>query len=46
MLEESAVEYLLLEEDLSRVFGRYGVARRIRVDEHGSGAEITYHSFE
>jgi len=41
-VEGMKFQYQLTEEDLQKVFGRYGKVRYIRVDDSGSSAKITF----
>lgn len=38
-------QYQLTEDDLMKVFSRYGAVKYIRVDEAGASAIITFHNF-
>jgi len=38
-------QYQLTEDDLQKVFGRYGMVKNIRIDEVGAGAQITFQNF-
>merc|ERR1719220_543697 len=38
-------QYQLTEDDLHKVFGRYGAVKQIRVDEAGASAVIIFSSF-
>merc|ERR1719424_419062 len=39
-------QYQLTEDDLHKVFSRYGAVKVIKVDEVGSGAKITFHNHQ
>lgn len=45
-VEGMKFQYQLTEDDLHKVFSRYGAVKHIRVDEGGSGAAIAFHSFQ
>merc|ERR1719379_3079024 len=44
-VEGMKFQYQLTEDDLHKVFSRYGAVRSIRVDEAGSSGTITFHNF-
>ena len=44
-VEGMKFQYQLTEDDLHKVFSRYGPVRSIRVDEAGASAVITFNSF-
>lgn len=44
-VEGMKFQYQLTEDDLLKVFSRYGGVKTIRVDEVGAGAQITFHNF-
>merc|ERR1719321_2649612 len=43
-VEGMKFQYQLTEDDLHKVFCRYGKVKVIKVDEVGSGAQITFHN--
>jgi len=43
-VEGMKFQYQLTEDDLHKVFSRYGRVKVIKVDEVGSGAQITFHN--
>uniref|UniRef100_A0A7S4R3A8 RRM domain-containing protein n=1 Tax=Alexandrium monilatum TaxID=311494 RepID=A0A7S4R3A8_9DINO len=45
-VEGMKFQYQLTEDDLLKVFSRYGAVRHIRVDEAGASAVITFHNFQ
>eukprot|EP00418_Pyrodinium_bahamense_P072581 CAMPEP_0179088316 /NCGR_PEP_ID=MMETSP0796-20121207/40178_1 /TAXON_ID=73915 /ORGANISM="Pyrodinium bahamense, Strain pbaha01" /LENGTH=458 /DNA_ID=CAMNT_0020785845 /DNA_START=203 /DNA_END=1579 /DNA_ORIENTATION=- len=45
-VEGMKFQYQLTEDDLHKVFSRYGAVRHIRVDEAGASAMITFHNFQ
>jgi len=45
-VEGMKFQYQLTEDDLHKVFSRYGAVRGIRVDEAGASAVITFHNFQ
>merc|ERR1719498_1615851 len=44
-VEGMKFQYQLTEDDLQKVFSRYGSVREIRVDEVGTMAQITFDDF-
>eukprot|EP00933_Yihiella_yeosuensis_P042540 TRINITY_DN37161_c0_g1_i1.p1 TRINITY_DN37161_c0_g1~~TRINITY_DN37161_c0_g1_i1.p1 ORF type:complete len:496 (-),score=142.30 TRINITY_DN37161_c0_g1_i1:100-1587(-) len=44
-VEGMKFQYQLTEDDLMKVFSRYGAVKQIRVDEAGSSAVVIFHSF-
>merc|ERR1719421_2389567 len=45
-VEGMKFQYRLTEDDLHKVFSRYGPVKLIKVDEVGSGAQITFHNYQ
>merc|ERR1719161_1940851 len=45
-VEGMKFQYQLTEDDLHKVFSRYGPVKTIKVDEVGSGAQITFHNHQ
>merc|ERR1719191_211690 len=45
-VEGMKFQYQLTEDDLHKVFSRYGPVKTIKVDEVGSGAQITFHNYQ
>jgi len=45
-VEGMKFQYQLTEDDLQKVFSRYGAVRHIRVDEAGASAMITFQNFQ
>lgn len=45
-VEGMKFQYQLTEDDLHKVFGRYGTVKQIRVDEAGSAGQITFMNFQ
>mmetsp|Transcript_29989 Transcript_29989/g.80022 ORF Transcript_29989/g.80022 Transcript_29989/m.80022 type:complete len:414 (-) Transcript_29989:116-1357(-) len=45
-VEGMRFQYQLTDDDLLKVFSRYGAVRKIRVDEAGGAATITFSSFQ
>jgi len=44
-VEGMKFQYQLTEDDLQKVFSRYGGVKNIRVDDAGAAAQITFHAF-
>lgn len=44
-VEGMKFQYQLTEDDLQKVFSRYGTVKQIRVDEAGAAATVTFQSF-
>merc|ERR1719382_377130 len=45
-VEGMKFQYQLTEDDLHKVFSRYGTVKDIKVDEAGASSVITFHSFQ
>merc|ERR1719326_1331383 len=45
-VEGMKFQYQLTEDDLHKVFSRYGPVKKIKVDDVGSGAQITFHNYQ
>merc|ERR1719316_1413165 len=45
-VEGMKFQYQLTEDDLHKVFGRYGGVKQIRVDEAGAKAQVSFVNFE
>merc|ERR1719210_3204755 len=45
-VEGMKFQYQLTEDDLHKVFSRYGAVRQIRVDEAGAAGQITFMNFQ
>merc|ERR1719210_3159978 len=45
-VEGMKFQYQLTDDDLHKVFSRYGTVKHIRVDEAGASAVITFHNFQ
>merc|ERR1719382_466671 len=45
-VEGMKFQYQLTDDDLHKVFSRYGVVKHIRVDEAGASAVITFNQFQ
>eukprot|EP00747_Dinoflagellata_sp_TGD_P168400 gnl/TRDRNA2_/TRDRNA2_194689_c0_seq1.p1 gnl/TRDRNA2_/TRDRNA2_194689_c0~~gnl/TRDRNA2_/TRDRNA2_194689_c0_seq1.p1 ORF type:complete len:454 (+),score=90.15 gnl/TRDRNA2_/TRDRNA2_194689_c0_seq1:97-1458(+) len=44
-VEGMKFQYQLTEDDLEKVFGRYGAVKRIKVEEAGGSASVIFHNF-
>jgi|Transcript_29317 hypothetical protein len=44
-VEGMKFQYQLTEDDLAKVFSRYGGVKHIRVDDAGAGAQITFYNY-
>lgn len=45
-VEGMKFQYQLTDDDLLKVFSRYGSVKQIRVDEAGAAAQIAFHNFQ